>query len=96
MGKGGGVIPLYGLCSYSRVVYSTEPRNSTLVSPSPNTFVTIPNITKKSIPAGNYMFKANNRNTRTRCEVFSKLTKKAPERRQVSLLLSLNIFHALF
>ena len=32
-------------------------------------------------PAGNYMFKVNNRNTRTRCEICSKLTIKAPERR---------------
>ena len=34
-----------------------------------------------SIPAGNYMFKVNNRNTRTRWEICSKLTIKAPERR---------------
>ena len=27
-------------------------------------------------PAGNYMFKVNNRNTRTRCEICSKLTMK--------------------
>ena len=27
-------------------------------------------------PAGNYMFKVNNRNTRTSCEIVSKLTKK--------------------
>ena len=27
-------------------------------------------------PAGNYMFKVNNRNTRTMCEVWSKLTMK--------------------
>ena len=33
-------------------------------------------------PAGNYMFKVNNRNTRTRCEICSKLTIKTPERRQ--------------
>ena len=32
-------------------------------------------------PAGNYMFKVNNRNTRTRCEIYSKLTIKTPERR---------------
>ena len=30
-------------------------------------------------PAGNYMFKVNNRNTRTRCEICSKLTIKTPE-----------------
>ena len=35
----------------------------------------------ESIPAGNYMFKVNNRNTRTRCEICSKLTIKTPERR---------------
>ena len=33
------------------------------------------------IPAGNYMFKVNNRNTSTRCGTSSKLTIKTPERR---------------
>ena len=33
------------------------------------------------LPAGNYMFKVNNRNTRTRCEICSKLTIKTAERR---------------
>ena len=33
-------------------------------------------------PAGNYMFKVNNRNTRTKCEICSKLTIKTPERRK--------------
>ena len=32
-------------------------------------------------PTGNYMFKVNNRNNRTRCEECSKLTIKIPERR---------------
>ena len=36
----------------------------------------------RNIPAGNYMFKVNNRNTRARCEICSRLTIKAPERRQ--------------
>ena len=35
-----------------------------------------------AIPAGNYMFKVNNRNTRTNCEICPKLTIKAPDRRQ--------------
>ena len=35
-----------------------------------------------SYPAGNYMLKVNNRNTRTRSEICSKLTIKIPERRQ--------------
>ena len=32
------------------------------------------------IPAGNYIFKVSNRNTRTRCDICSKLTIKTPER----------------
>ena len=46
-------------------------------------------------PAGIYLFKVNNKNARTRCEICSKLTMKIPERRQ-SLLLTLNIFQTLF
>ena len=33
-------------------------------------------------PAGNYIFKVSYRNTRTRCEICSKLTIKTQERRQ--------------
>ena len=33
------------------------------------------------IPAGIYLLKVKNRNTRTRCEINSKLTIKTPERR---------------
>ena len=33
-------------------------------------------------PAGNNMFKINDRNTRTRCEICSKLTIKTPEWRR--------------
>ena len=36
-------------------------------------------------PAGNYMFKVNNRSTRIRCKVFSNLTIKPLEQRQASL-----------
>ena len=50
-----------------------------------------------SNPADNYMFKVNNRNIKTRCEICSKLTIKTSERRValVYLLLTLNIFHTL-
>ena len=34
------------------------------------------------LPASNYMFKVNNRNTRTRSEICSNLTIKTPKRRQ--------------
>ena len=36
---------------------------------------------KQCIPAGIYLLKVNNRNTRTRCEICSKLTINTPERR---------------
>ena len=36
-------------------------------------------------PADNYMFKINNENTRTRCEICSKLTIKKPERRPLNI-----------
>ena len=34
------------------------------------------------VPAGIYLFKVINRNTRARCEIYSKLTIKTPERRR--------------
>ena len=59
-------------------------------------------VTASNFPTSNYMFKVNNRNTRTRYEIYSKLAKKTLERRQwrgvvlVSLLLTVNIFHTFF
>ena len=41
----------------------------------------ITSIYNSDYPAGNCMFKVNNRNTRTRCEICPKLTIKTPERR---------------
>ena len=38
--------------------------------------------TETTTPAGVYLVKVNNRNTRTWCEICSKLTIKTPERRQ--------------
>ena len=35
-----------------------------------------------ALPAGIYLLKVNNTNTRTRYEIYSKLTIKIPERRQ--------------
>ena len=45
-------------------------------------------------PAGNYLLKVNNRNTRKRCEICSELTIKIPEHIHlvlVLLLLTLNM-----
>ena len=36
----------------------------------------------ETFPASNYIIKVKNRNTKTRCEICSKLTIKTPERRQ--------------
>ena len=38
-------------------------------------------VNRPGIPAGIYLLKVNKRNTRTRCEICSKLTIKTPERR---------------
>ena len=48
-----------------------------------------------SYPTGNYIFKVNNRNTRTRPEICSELTIKIPEQRQwrSSGILIVNIEH---
>ena len=54
-------------------ICSLLPKNSFLV------FCAV-GYSSSSHPAGNYMFKVNNRNTRTRCEICSKLTIKIPER----------------
>ena len=51
---------------------------------------------QNKFPAGIYMLKVNNRNTRTRCEICSELTIKTPGVVLVSLLLTLNIFHTFF
>ena len=37
---------------------------------------------EKQLPVGIYIFKVNNRNTKTRCEICSKLTVKTSEQRQ--------------
>ena len=42
------------------------------------------NINFVFFPAGIYLLKGNNRNTRTRCEICSKLTIKTPKRYQTS------------
>ena len=44
-------------------------------------------------PAGNCMFKVNNRNTRTRCEICSKLTIKTPRRSGVFIVNFEHISH---
>ena len=42
---------------------------------------------QSTIPAGNYIFRVNNRNTRVRCEICSKLTIKTPERHRSGVLI---------
>ena len=46
-----------------------------------------------SIPAGNYMFKVNNRNTRTRCKLCSKLIMKIRRRSGVFIVNFKHISH---
>ena len=53
----------------------------------------------RNLQAGIYLFKVNNENTRTNCEIWSKLTVQTLERcnwyRSGVLLLTLNVFHTL-
>ena len=49
----------------------------------------------RNYPTGNYMFKVNNKNTRKRSEMCSKLTIKMPGVVLVSSLLTLSIFQNL-
>ena len=44
-------------------------------------------------PAGNYMFKVNNRNSRTKVWNMFKVNNKATKTTPLALLLTLNIFH---
>ena len=45
-----------------------------------------------NVPAGNYMFKVTNRNTKTRCDLCSKLIIKTPERRQICSKVTPGVF----
>ena len=50
-------------------------------------------------PAGIHLLKVNNKNTKARCEICSKLTRKIPKRLGIvlaPLLLNLNTFNTLF
>ena len=42
---------------------------------------------ERRVPVGIYIFKVNNRNTRTRCQICSKLTIKTPERRRFGVFI---------
>ena len=46
----------------------------------------------RALQVGNYFFKVNSRNTRTRCEICSKLTINTPERRQWHQLHCFGVF----
>ena len=56
--------------------------NINIRSQQVNTLKVIKNIRAISIPAGIYLLKVDNRNTRRRCSICTKLTTKTSERRQ--------------
>ena len=60
------------------ILYQGWPRNSERTD---NIFQSVFLPSQGTFPAGIYLLKVNNRNTRTRCEICSKLTIKTPERR---------------
>ena len=65
-----------------------------------NTWPYFPPFSDLLLPAGIYLIKVNNRNTRTRWKICSKLAKRHQNDAngvvKMSLLLTLNIFHILF
>ena len=50
-------------------------------------------VIEEPVPVGIYMFKVNNRNTRTRCEIYSKLTIKTAEHWRRSGVFLVNFEH---
>ena len=68
---------------YYKVTLSADKNTNKLIFLSPNfQYKHFAKAWDQLYPAGNYMFKVNNRNSRARCETFSKLIKKTPEPRQ--------------
>ena len=81
------IVVKFGSWKARQLFYKIRPRYHTDGSKKPRFSVSV-GLTKrrylllsKANPVGNHMFKVNNRNTKARCEIFSKLTIKRPERR---------------
>ena len=86
---------LHKTCKYE--IFISDPSDDPITGVKDSSFHELSRID----PALIYLLKVNNRNTRTKCEICSKLTIKTPERCHwrvvlVFLLLTLNIFHTLF
>ena len=79
---------LYYLQSFCKKIFEYEAALLTVIL-QVKPYV-IPTSLLDIFPANIYLFKVNNRNTRKRCEIYSKLTIKIPERRQCCQ------FHPLF
>ena len=83
---------------YYKVTLSADKNTNKLIFLSPNfQYKHFAKAWDQLYPAGNYMFKVNNRNSRARCETFSKLIKKTPERcqRRHSGVFIINLEHIL-
>ena len=65
---------------YSLIIYYQHLLTNHLLTSIYNQ-ISKPFINSRDNPPDNYMFKVNNRNSRTRCEICSKLIIKTPERR---------------
>ena len=66
------------ICTNSSILYPSIYPNRLSLS----CLICMKPVITEANPAGNYLFKVNNRNTRTRCQICSKLTIKIPKRRQ--------------
>ena len=66
----------------SNQIFASRKLNLSLTNSIYLVFFFSRNTKKTHTPIGIYMFKVNNRNTRTRCEIWSQLTIKTPEQCQ--------------
>ena len=76
-GPNGDTISLPSMCLQDLLL---NIKNDSLIT-------TLRKILKTSFPANIYLFKFNNKSTRKRCKIFSKLTIKTPEQRQANIYL---------
>ena len=70
------------ICNYREIILDLTTKQKLFSKILDQDLLNIHQVLQRGIPAGKYMFTVNYGNTRTRCEIYSKLTIKTPERRQ--------------
>ena len=85
------------VCMLESVLHAyTSFRENSMIPQNLNPFYTNVHLYSSAFPGSIYLLKINNRSTKTRCEICSKLKIKTPVQALVALLLNLNISPTLF